>query len=171
MDPDLLARDTKVYVHAIWRLLTDPVLPLNYAAAAAALDAQLSGLRQQLDGRFDLSGLTTRVARLRQQATAVNATAQAVTDASAITRFNQALVAVSRAMVPMDYTTGDRFGHDPALPQPPYPVLDVVRQLAAAAPDSDQARFLAGAATRACNRLGFALDQANQALEACRNSP
>ncbi|WP_428539702.1 M28 family peptidase [Rhodopila sp.] len=171
MDPDLLARDTKVYVHAIWRLLTDSVLPLDYAASAAALDAQLSALRQQLDGRFELSGLTKRVARLRQQAAAVSAAAAAITDASAAHRFNQALVAVSRAMVPMDYTTGDRFDHDPALPQPPYPVLNVVRQLAAAPPNSDQARFLAGAATRACNRLAFALDQANQALEACRDTP
>ena len=173
MDPDLLARDTKVYVHAIWRLLTDPVLPLDYAVGAAALDAHLSALRQQLDGRFDLSGLTTRVARLRQQAAAVGAAAAAAatTDAPATNRFNRALVAVSRAMVPMDYTTGDRFDHDPALPQPPYPVLDVVRQLATAPPGSDQARFLAGAATRACNRLAFALDQANQALATCRDSP
>jgi N-acetylated-alpha-linked acidic dipeptidase len=86
-------------------------------------------------------------------------------------RINHALVAVSRAMVPMDYTTGDRFDHDPALAQPPYPVLNVVRQLAAARAGSDQARFLAGGATRACNRLTFALDQANAALEACRGSP
>jgi hypothetical protein len=67
----------------------------------------------------------------------------------------------------MDYTTGDRFEHDPALPQAPYPVLDVVRQLAAAGAGSDQARFLAGSATRACNRLAFALDQANAALDGC----
>jgi hypothetical protein len=30
--------------HAIWRLLTDGVLPLDYAAGAAALDAELSSL-------------------------------------------------------------------------------------------------------------------------------
>jgi len=170
MDPDLLRRDTRVYVHAIWRLLTDPVLPLDYAAGAAALDAELSGLQQQLDGRFDLSRLTARVTRLREQAAAVRASAAAITDDAAAERVNQALVAVSRAMVPMDYTTGDRFDHDPALPQPPYPVLNALRQLAAAQPGADQARFLAGAAQRACNRLAFALDQANEALEACRDS-
>jgi hypothetical protein len=32
MDPELLVRDTRVYVHAIWRLLTDRVLPLDYVA-------------------------------------------------------------------------------------------------------------------------------------------
>jgi hypothetical protein len=166
MDPDLLVRDTQVYVHAIWRLLTDQVLPLDYAAGAAALDAELAGLTRQLDGRFDLSRLTARVARLRDQAATVRA-APVPNDAAA-ERVNAALVAVSRAMVPMDYTTGDRFEHDPALPQAPYPVLDVVRQLAAARVGSDQARFLAGSATRACNRLAFALDQANAALDLCR---
>ena len=53
MDLDLLVRDTRVYVHALWRLLTDPVLPLDYVAGAAALDVLLSHLDTQLAGRFD----------------------------------------------------------------------------------------------------------------------
>jgi N-acetylated-alpha-linked acidic dipeptidase len=170
MDPDLLVRDTRVYVHAIWRLLTDRVLPLDYAAGAAALDGELSKLGTRLEGRFDLSPLTARVARLREQAEAVGARASRIEDDGAAERVNQALIAVSRAMVPMDYTNGDRFDHDPALPQPPYPVLDVVRQLAAARAASDQARFLAGGATRACNRLAFALDQASAAFGECLGS-
>jgi hypothetical protein len=82
-------------------------------------------------------------------------------------RVNRALVAVSRAMVPMDYTTGDRFDHDPALAQAPYPVLDPVRVLAETQAGSDRARFLTVAAVRACNRLAFALDEANAALHGC----
>jgi hypothetical protein len=68
--------------------------------------------------------------------------------------------------VPLDYTTGDRFSHDPALDQSPWPVLDKLRALAEAAPGSDAAKFLTVAARRACNRLGFALDQAIAALRA-----
>jgi Peptidase family M28 len=167
MDSQLLVRDTRVYVHAIWRLLTDRVLPLDYATGAAALAAELSGLETLVQGRFDLSRLTTRAARLRKRAEAVGARLSQIQDDATAERVNLALVAVSRAMVPMDYTTGDRFDHDPALPQPPYPVLNVVRQLAATAAGSDQARLLGGGATRACNRLGFALDQASAALELC----
>lgn len=169
MDPDLLVRDTRVYVHAIWRLLTEPVLPLDYGAAAAALDRQLSELAAKLEGRLDLSRLTTRVGQLRDQAEAVRSHAPQLRDDVEANRINQALVAVSRALVPMDYTTGDRFGHDPALGQAPYPVLDPVRRLAAAQAGSDEARFLANAATRACNRLAFALDQANAALQGSRS--
>jgi N-acetylated-alpha-linked acidic dipeptidase len=163
MDPDLLVRDTRIYVHTIGRLLTDQVLPLDYAAAASALSVELTKAQQALSGAFDLSGLIARAEVLRDKAETV----ARLSDDAAVARVNQALMAVSRAMVPMDYTTGDRFEHDPALPQSKYPALDVVRQLAAAAPGSDEAMFLTGGARRACNRLGYALDQAAEALTAC----
>jgi hypothetical protein len=165
MDPDLLVRDTQIYVHTIGRLLTDPVLPLDYAAAASAMQAELATISTSLNGGFDMSDLSARVARLGEMAAEVAALPQA--EPAEADRINLALMAVSRALVPVDYTTGDRFGHDPALPQTKYPVLDVVRQLAAAAPGSDEARFLTGGARRACNRLGYAVDQANEALATC----
>ena len=40
------------------------------------------------------------------------------------------LMAVSRALVPVDYTTGDRFTPDPAISQPAWPPLDGLRRLA-----------------------------------------
>ena len=162
MDPDLLARDTRVYVHAIHRLLTDAVLPLDYGAAAGVLEAELSGLARTLGGRLDLLPLAGRVAALRQAAAGVRRPA----DGPAAEAADRALMAAARALVPLDYTTGDRFAHDPALQQSPYPVLDPVRQLAAAAAGSDEARFLTVAARRACNRLGFAVQQATAALHA-----
>ena len=169
MDPDLLVRDTRVYVHAIWRLLTDRVLPLDYVFGAAALEGVLTGLATKLDGGFDLSRLTARVVLLREKAAAVATQVPHIQDDATAERVNAGLVAASRAMVPMDYTIGDRFSHDPALPQAAYPVLNPVRQLAVASPGSDQARFLGVGATRACNRLRFALDQAIAALDSCLN--
>ncbi|MDA8049542.1 MAG: hypothetical protein M0002_05985 [Rhodospirillales bacterium] len=72
-------------------------------------------------------------------------------------------MAASRALVLLDYTTGDRFDHDPALALPPVPVLEPLRRLAAA-PAREEAAFLLVAATRARNRVAFALDQAAEAL-------
>jgi N-acetylated-alpha-linked acidic dipeptidase len=165
MDPDLLVRDTQIYVHTIGRLLTDRVLPLDYAASAAALETELTGLQGDLGDAFDLSGLIAQATRLGEMAVAVRA--RPISDEASAARVNQALVAVSRAIVPLDYTAGDRFDHDPALPQSRYPVLNVVRQLAGARAGSDQARFLTVTARRVCNRLAFALDEANAALKAC----
>jgi Peptidase family M28 len=165
MDPELLVRDTQIYVHTIGRLLTDRVLPLDYAVAAAGLQTELTKIQQALNGTFDVSALIARADLLREKAHAV--AALPTRDDAAVERINKALVAVSRALVPMDYTTGDRFEHDPALPQSTYPALDVVRQLAASLPGSDQALFLTGGARRASNRLAYALDQATDALTAC----
>lgn len=163
MDPDLLLRDTRIYVHTLWRLLTDAVLPLNYERQAKMLRRELASLDGKLGGRLDLGSVLSRVDLLKQRAAALRDRAPHETCAA-----NRALVAVSRALVPIDYTSGDRFDHDPALKQSPYPVLDPLRQLAAAEAGSDASRFAMVAARRALNRLAFALDEANAALAAAQ---
>jgi hypothetical protein len=164
MDPDLLVRDTRVYVHAIWRLLTDAVLPLDYGIAVSELLRELTGLSDALGTRLDLASVVDKAERLRERAAAIRKSSErADTDAT-----NRALMALSRALVPVDYTNGDRFDHDPALAQPPYPVLEPIRRLAASPAGSDEARFLNVAALRARNRLAHALDQAHAALEGAR---
>ncbi|MDB5511847.1 MAG: peptidase [Enterovirga sp.] len=166
MDPDLLVRDTRVYVHAIWRLLTDPVLPLDYGAAASGLADELADLSGRVGDALDLAPLAESVERLRSGAAALVARAGAASPGPDAEALNRALVAVSRAFVPIDYTSGDLFEPDPALAQSPFPVLDPIRRLAAAPPGSEAARFLAVAALRARNRVAYALGQANAALAA-----
>jgi N-acetylated-alpha-linked acidic dipeptidase len=162
MDPDLLVRDTRVYVHALWRLLTDRVLPLDYGRQAEVLRGELKALEAGLGGRIDLGPILERVDVLRRLGAALKAKAAEGGAASA----NRALMRTSRALVPVDYTRGDRFDHDPALSQTAYPVLDPVRRLAATRAGSDEANFAAVGARRALNRVAFALDEANTALEA-----
>ncbi|MCL2430792.1 MAG: aminopeptidase, partial [Alphaproteobacteria bacterium] len=156
MDPELLVRDTRVYVHATWRLLTDHVLPLDYEAASAALMRELMALTDQVAEMLDLSLLLQRTRQL-------GTLALALTKATDTAAADRACIAVSRALVPMDYTRGDRFDHDPALSQSPYPVLDPVRRLAESQSSSDLQHFRLVAARRACNGLGFALAEANAA--------
>lgn len=150
VDEANLVRDTRIFVRAIWRLLTDTVLPLDYAAHAQALTAELCRIEAVLGGRLSLDPVLA---------------AAAVLEIAAIrARSDASLMALSRALVPADYTNGDRFAHDPALPMSPWPVLDPVRALAAAT-DGDPARFAFVGAQRARNRLHHAL------LEAVRVVP
>jgi hypothetical protein len=164
MDPDLLVRDTRIYVHTLGRLLTDRVLPLDYAAHLAALIRTLEKLQQDLGGRFDLAPTIAAAGRLRERAAALNARASRLDNDADAARIDRALMALSRALVPLDYTRGDRFDHDPALGQAAYPVLDPLRRLAAAAVASDAARFATVAARRACNRVDHAFGDAEAAL-------
>jgi hypothetical protein len=151
IDEANLVRDTKVYVHTLHRLLTDPVLPLDFAAHASVLLAALTPLREALGERFDLGSLIAAAEGLR--------VAAAIGGAS-----DHALMRASRALDPLYYTTGDRFTHDPALPLPAWPVLQPLRDLAKTAPETDEARFLTVSATRSRNRLLHALRGATGAL-------
>ncbi|MET0428153.1 MAG: M28 family peptidase, partial [Microvirga sp.] len=118
----ILVRDTKIYMHAVWRLLTDPVLPLDYAEHARYLLETLAELQAAAGRSFDLSILRERALRLEALAGELNAWA-ATADGPDAERINGALKAVSRALVPVDYTEQDRFTQDPALAQQPYPGL------------------------------------------------
>ena len=152
IDEANLVRDTRVFVRAIWRLLTDAVLPLDIGAQAGSLLRELEALALQLNGRLSLAPLVDGVQALQRAASGPAPDA--------------ALMAASRALVPMDYTTGDRFRHDPALPQPPWPALSPIRDLAAAGPDADAVRFATVDALRARNRIQHAVREATRALAA-----
>jgi hypothetical protein len=160
IDPNNLVRDTRVYVHAVGRLLADPVLPVDYAAHATALMAELCRLEGVARHGIRIERLLTLAAKLRNAAAAL----PSPEDAAAAARQDAALMRAARVLVPLDYTSGDRFSHDPALPQPPWPALEPLRRLAAAEPGTHQAHLLAVAARRACNRFTHALDRAHAAL-------
>jgi hypothetical protein len=151
IDEANLVRDTKVYVHTLHRLLTDAVLPIDFAAHAEVLLAELAALRDALGDRFDLGSLVAAAEVLHKAASIGGAS-------------DHALMRASRALDPLYYTMGDRFIHDPALPLPAWPVLQPLRDLAKAVPESDAARFLAVSATRGRNRLEHALRVATGAL-------
>lgn len=151
IDEANLVRDTKVFVHTLWRLLTDPVLPLDFRMHATLLLNELTKIGAALNGRFPIDDL---------KAAAQTLYAKAAPGAHA----DAALMRASRALAPVYYTTGDRFTHDPALPLPAWPVLQPLRDLARADPGSDTARELAVSATRGRNRMLYALREAVQAL-------
>ena len=151
IDEKNLVRDTRVYVHTLWRLLTDPVLPLDFAAHANVLLDELATLQSSLGDRCSVAGLVAGAETLRSKAAAGG-------------HSDAALMRASRALAPVYYTSGDRFAHDPALPLPAWPVLDPLRKLAKVAPGTDSARFLAVSATRGRNRLAYALREAVEAL-------
>lgn len=166
IDEEILVRDTRIYMHAVWRLLTDPVLPLDYAEHARYLAGVLEGLVETAGDRFDLSILTERTARLEALAGELNAAAEGATGEKAA-RINAALQAVSRALVPADHTLADRFQQDPALPIGSYACLDPIRRFADVDPDSDEGKFLTVTAMRARNRVAVALATALAAITSC----
>ena len=165
VDEANLVRDTRVLAQTVWRLLADPVLPLDHAATAEALLAELNALGNALGNRFAVDGLVAAATVARDKARAVTACAGSVATRNAAA-VNAALMRASRALVPADYTAGDRFTHPHALPMPAWATLQPIRDLAAAQVGSDEAKLRAVDAVRARNRVAYALREANIALDA-----
>lgn len=164
VDEANLVRDTRVLLHAVWRLAAEPVVPLDHAATAEALLAEL----RPLAGRFDVQGLMAAAEGVRDSATVIAEHRDPSTEV--LGAVNAALMRASRALVPADYTAGDRFTHPHALPMPAWATLQPIRDLAATAPGSEEEKFAAVDATRARNRLDHSLREARAALDTARTA-
>ncbi len=162
IDPDNLVRDAQVYVAAVHQLCASPVLPLDYAATAATLSEQLRKLQEQLGDRFDLSDCVTEAEALSEAVQRLNERIAAVDaeDWIATMGLNQALLELSRTLVPVLYTRAGRFDHDPATSIPEIPPLADAVRLAEVPVDSEEAPALRVAARRGRNELFHALQTA-----------
>ena len=167
IDPENLSRDTQIVLEILWRLLTSPVLPLDYTVYAAALGEQIARLQTGLDGRIDISVLAKAVDEL-------NANAKAILEAGDVSvdgaeRINASLMRAARQLVPLNYTSGERFHHDSALPHPAWPSLEGLRALASLPQGSPETAFYAVHARQVRNRVAHVLKEANAALRSALN--
>jgi aminopeptidase YwaD len=166
IDPARLVRDTKIFVLAISRLLEDPVVPLDYGAAARDLKHSLDEL--QAAGRdFDLGPARSAAGRLDELCARLARAAAGVTGGASARHINACLRRVGRALIPATYTSTGPYGHDPALETPFLPRLAAVRRLAALPADGDEAKFLRVDLVRGRNAVTAAIEEACRHVEAC----
>jgi hypothetical protein len=165
IDPENLLRDTRVILSVLRCLLTASILPHDYSIYARSLGEELAGLDRQLAGRLDLTGLKGSAVELERLAKALIERSAGVVGEAA-ERINASLVRASRLLVPLNYTSGERFHHDPALPQAPWPSLDGLWELARLPADSTETAFYAVHARQTRNRVAHALREANAVFRA-----
>jgi len=168
IDAAVLALDTKVYLASALRWLNAPVLPLDPSRAARALLAELESLQASAGARFDLAPAVDVARTLADRLDRVNAALAALdatTPAARLEAINRGLMRLSRVLVPLAYTSGDRFTHDLALPIPPLAGLQRVRELSTLDPDTDAFKFARAALVRERNRVVHAFDAAASAAD------
>jgi hypothetical protein len=164
----VLTLDTKVYLASALRWLNAPVLPLDHGRAARGLLAELETLQAAAGARFDLAPAVDAARALVDRLDRVGAALAPVdarTPAAKLDGINRGLMRLSRVLVPLSYTGGDRFTHDLALPIPPLAGLQRVRGLAALDPKTDAFKFARAALVRERNRAVHAFDTATSAAE------
>jgi hypothetical protein len=166
IDPARLVRDAKIFVRVLDRLLTDPVLPLDYRAASTDLRMSLEALAEEAGPSLDLSAAISAASSLEESCARLSKAAARVTPARARI-INACLQALGRTLVPATYTASGSHAHDPALETEFLPSLRPARRLPGIAPESDEARFLLVDLVRARNMVTDAVLQACRPVETC----
>ncbi len=171
LDPEVLVRDTKVYLLAVWRAATEPVLPLRYGETAREIKTTLEAYQAAAGPSFDLGPVIERAGRLEALAAELDRIADRVraegsrAPEGAVRAVNAGLMGLGRALVPIYFTASGPFDHDLAIPVPALPLLEPVRRLAGLKADSDEARFLKTELVRNRNKVLYFLRQAIQTAE------
>ncbi|MFC7400001.1 M28 family peptidase [Chelatococcus sp. GCM10030263] len=168
IDPDNLVRDTRIVLRTLWALLARPILPLDYVSYAEALQVELARIDNDLAGRFDIAPLRAAAEELGEAARIFGAIAAARADEARAGALDRVLMHASRHLVPINYTQGDRFRHDPAVPLPAWLALEPIRALAAEPPASVDLPFHAVDARQARNRVLKALKEATAELRSAQ---
>jgi hypothetical protein len=176
VDRELLAPHLRLYARWMWDLLTAPVLPFAFEPVASRFLDRLSELARLEIPDIDMAGAVERARAFQSVAERLDAAARdwraqaAGGDAErAAEILNEALMRLSRVLVPIASTVAgtygqDRYGHPwqaqliPSLS--PYP------QLAGYARDTEAFQTWWVAMIRARNRIVDALDQASDIARA-----
>jgi len=135
VDLDNLMRDMKVYAATVCRLANALLLPYDFRETIASHRARLEYYEKIAGSRFDLSPAIEAADRLYAALQRFYASAEraleSAPDVSAVwmRKYNDLLLALGRALIPIDYVNLPRFEHDLAIPIPPLGRLEPIKDL------------------------------------------
>jgi hypothetical protein len=127
-DRDNLLRDIKVYLLSVLRLTQADLLPFDFIATADEFAATVARYAKAAGEHADLSPAAEATAAFRAAITSFQQ--GAASGAIPAARANQVLKGLGRILVPINFTRGPRFTHDPAVTAPPLPTLAIATEIA-----------------------------------------
>lgn len=121
VDEAFLVRDTKIYLAAVWRILTSVLLPYDMMEAVSEMQDTVAGLRQSLGERFDLSNMAARLDALQDRVRVFyERTAQIGEPGEEADAANETILALSRSIVRITFHGSNHFDFD--LSGPMFPI-------------------------------------------------
>ncbi len=116
-DPEILALDTRLSLTAVLELANAAVLPFNHADTGREIRAAVARLATAVEQHLDLAPALAEAEAFLEVAEKLEAAKGRATGPS-VERLNETLVRISRILVPVVYSQGGRFHHDPAEASP-----------------------------------------------------
>lgn len=169
IDPEFLLRDARIYAAIAYKFVAGTVLPLDISASSKELLDHLLDWQRKAGDRFDLSQIVDRTQRLADLCSHYQAQVErSESGEGEIKDSNEVIQNVDKILVRLNYTQCDPFEHDPALSQPPVPLLALIDELSRAEPNSGMENELLTLLVRRRNRIQHKLSEAIRLLEAVR---
>ena len=121
-DKDILLRDIKVYLLAVFRNANAEILPQDWRATAREFQETLADYQAQAGDAFDFAKAQAAADSLLAKLEGFYAGIEkgSVDPAAA----NTVIQEMARILVPLNFNRSDRFRHDPALTIPPLPAIE-----------------------------------------------
>lgn len=163
-DAGVLARDIELYTAAARHFAEAEILPIDWTKTAAEFAATLARYQDAAGDAFDLSPARAAVEAFASASRtfAADVAAGRIAPKAA----NDALTAVARSLIPINFVRGQRFTHDPALNTPQLPCVEPALRLKEHGPDT--LGFAKAQLVRGQNRLIAALEDAGERLALAR---
>ena len=126
-DKDILLRDIKVYCEVIASIADADLLPFDWRAQVAEFGETIAGYQAAAGNAFDFAPAIAATGSLAGilETFYIAADADKIPSATA----NAVIQRLARILVPINYTSGPRFRHDPATPVAALPTLAPATQL------------------------------------------
>ncbi|MCY3573806.1 MAG: M28 family peptidase [Chloroflexi bacterium] len=161
-DKDHLMRDLRVYAASLQRLLNNPLHPYDFRALTAEFAATLADYAAAAGDDVDFSPATSALADLNGALDELYAAAGGLADGAVadagVRAFNDALLAMARELVLINFTRQGRFRTEPAMRVPQLPDLAPALELANA--DAHMRRVTRTHLVRGVNRVAWAFETA-----------
>ena len=161
-DRDVLMRDLRVYTVALQRVLNQPLHPYDFRALAEEMGETLARYDEAAGDHANFGAAHCALAGLQSALgnfyrAAEHLAGRGVADAG-VRAFNDAQLALSRELVPINFTRKGRFRTEPALPIPPLP--DLAAALTVSATSGHRRQVTKTHLTRGINRVAWCFEQA-----------
>lgn len=167
-DREILMKDMRIYLAAAMGAANATIAPFDFARTLRGFEQTLATYQEAAGTHFDFAPARLAIdelsAALRDFTEFTSDLADEPAGAEPVRRANAAIRRLARLLVPVNYTRGPGFFHDPAESIPALPDLSVALQVN----ETDPANlgFVKTHLTRGQNRLVAALRDARRTLQA-----
>ncbi|MFJ5716319.1 M28 family peptidase [Neobacillus sp. NPDC093127] len=169
IDPVNLKRDCEIYALSIYKVLTEPIVPINQVAAVKELKKLVGEYWAISSGHIDLDLTQNRLCHLETLLKEIYQHKTMDTlQKEDLKELNQGLIQISRILVPLNYVENDIFDHDPANKSCPIPALSSIRKMSEVEKNSHEFHLIQTSLRRKINKVNYSLKRAIDQTEALR---